>query len=95
MGRNFGLMVMGLGPATRGDLTFIPFAMVICGNYIYIGQTWGKAQPPFHIPKDDVSCFWSVFEHHSESLESLRLSGILLSVNSVECSPTFNFSCGS
>ena len=42
-----------------------------------------------------VSCFWSVLDHHSGSLESLTLSGMLPSVTSVECSLTLNFSCSS
>ena len=45
--------------------------------------------------KDEVSCFWSVLDHHSGSLESLGLKGMLPSVTSVECSPTLNFSCSS
>ena len=45
--------------------------------------------------KDEVSCFWSVLEHHSGSLESVGLEGMLPSVTSVECSLTLNFSCSS
>ena len=45
--------------------------------------------------KDEVSCFWSVLDHHHGSLESLGLSGMLPSVTSVECSPALNFSCSS
>ena len=45
--------------------------------------------------EDVVSCFWSVLEHRSGSLESLGLEGMLASVTSVECSPTLNFSCSS
>ena len=45
--------------------------------------------------EDEVSCFWSVLDHHGGSLESLGLSGMLPSVTSVECSPTVNFSCSS
>ena len=36
--------------------------------------------------EDEISCFWSVLDHHSGSLESLRLRGMLPSVTSVECS---------
>ena len=45
--------------------------------------------------KEEVSCFWSVLYHHSGSLESLGLKGMLPSVTSVECSLTLNFSCSS
>ena len=45
--------------------------------------------------EDEVSCFWSVLEHHSGSLESVGLKGMLPSVTSVECSLTLNFSCSS
>ena len=45
--------------------------------------------------EDEASCFWSVFDHHSGSLESLGLKGMLPSVISVECSPTLNSSCSS
>ena len=45
--------------------------------------------------EDEVSCFWSVLEHHSGSLESVGLNGMLPSVTSVECSLTLNFSCSS
>lgn len=36
--------------------------------------------------EDEVSCFWSVLEHHHGSLEGLGLKRMLLSVISVECS---------
>ena len=45
--------------------------------------------------EDEVSCFWSVLEHHCGSLESVGLKGMLPSVTSVECSLTLNFSCSS
>ena len=42
--------------------------------------------------EDEVSCFWSVLEYHHGSLENLGLKRMLLSVISVECSLTLNFS---
>ena len=38
--------------------------------------------------EDEVSYFWSVLDHHSGSLESLKLKGMLPFVTSVECSST-------
>ena len=48
-----------------------------------------------NLTEDEVSCFWSVLEHQSGSLESVGLEGMLPSVTSVECSLTLNFSCSS
>ena len=61
----------------------------------YVLQRYYEWEERCTFTEDEISCFWSVLEHHSESLESLTLKGMLPSVASAECGPTLNFFCSS